>query len=205
MSDGMDAESAAVLVQGNIDEIYVGECSAEYLELLECSEEEVQEVYNSAIESGVESFNYYFSIDELSDETTEKVAELYRNIYSKVRYSVGGATKTDETTFSVEVTIEPLDLFERVQSDFEQFVGESDFYEKYVNTDVDNMTDAERSQYDEDWAQAMLELCNEELENAGYKDAENLTMKVVENEDGVWYVSEDDFYNFTDRIIYYPE
>ena len=39
---------------------------------------------------------------------------MYKQVYAKAKYTVDTATEVDDSTFGVKVTVEPLDVFDRV-------------------------------------------------------------------------------------------
>ena len=98
-------DASTVLVQGNLDEIYLGKYDPAFLELVNTTEEQAEANYIQGLETEADYFAYYFSIDYMDDTLQDEIVELYKEIYSHSRYEVGEATKVDDSTYGVPVTI----------------------------------------------------------------------------------------------------
>lgn len=199
---GVTASDAKDLVQGNLDEIYLGKFDPEYLKLVDITEEEARQTYEEGLEVEAEMFAYYFDIYNMTDELKEEIIELYQEIYAQSKYTVGEASKLDESTFAVKVQVSPLDIFELVVDASEEAL--QPFFDKYENVDIASMSDEEYDAYDKEWADAVLDLCWEKLPEMGYGDERSLVIQVTVDEDDYWVMSGDDFNNLDEIIITYP-
>lgn len=199
---GVTASDAKDLVQGNLDEIYLGKFDPEYLKLVDITEEEARQTYEEGLEVEAEMFAYYFDIYNMTDELKEEIIELYQEIYAQSKYTVGEASKLDESTFAVKVQVSPLDIFELVVDASEEAL--QPFFDKYENVDIASMSDEEYDAYDKEWADAVLDLCWEKLPEMGYGDERSLVIQVTLDEDDYWVMSGDDFNNLDEIIITYP-
>lgn len=199
---GVTASDAKDLVQGNLDEIYLGKFDPEYLKLVDITEEEARQTYEEGLEVEAEMFAYYFDIYNMTDELKEEIIELYQEIYAQSKYTVGEASKLDESTFAVKVQVSPLDIFELVVDASEEAL--QPFFDKYENMDIASMSDEEYDAYDKEWADAVLDLCWEKLPEMGYGDERSLVIQVTLDEDDYWVMSGDDFNNLDEIIITYP-
>ncbi len=56
-------DKVTTLVQGNIDSIYLGVNSEEYVKLVSSSEADLRESYEEGLEAEAEVFAYYFDIE----------------------------------------------------------------------------------------------------------------------------------------------
>lgn len=195
-------ESISMLVQGNIDSIYLGRYSEEYLELVNASAEECEQDYLDGIEMEAEYFSYYFDIEYLEDDLKAEIMELYKEIYSHSKYSVSSVSRLDDTTYAVKISVSPIDIVELVSNNFES--GMADFYAKYENADIESMSDEEYAQYDRDWADAILAMFYEQLPNLGYKEEQTMALQVVKDSDDMWSISDNDMGSIDTLIIYYP-
>lgn len=199
---GVTANDAKMLVQGNLDELYLGKFDADYLKLVDSTEEESQQSYLDGLEVEAEVFAYYFDIENLTDELKAEIVDLYKEIYAQSKYTVGDASKLDESTYAVKVTVSPLDIFVLVDDVFDDAM--QPFYDKYAAVDTSAMSDAEYDAYDKEWAETVIALCQSKLPEMGYLEGRSLVIQVTLDEDDYWTMSGDDFYNLDEIIIEYP-
>ena len=92
-------------VQGYLDLTYLGKLNKDYQTEMELSEEEAQQQYEEGIQVEVEFFESGIGlIDYPTEEITQRLTELYKEIYSHSDYTVGAATKLDSGNYAVEDT-----------------------------------------------------------------------------------------------------
>ncbi len=199
---GVTAKDATALVQGNLDEIYLGKFDPEYLELVDITEADARETYEEGLEVEAEVFAYYFDISNMTDEIKAEIIDLYKEIYAWSKYTVGEASKLDESTYAVKVVVSPLDIFVLVDEAFDEAM--EPFYTKYANVDISAMSDDEYNAYDKEWADAVISLCREKLPEMGYLEDRSLVIQVTLDEDDYWVMSGDDFNSLDEIIIEYP-
>lgn len=199
---GVTAKDATALVQGNLDEIYLGKFDPEYLELVDITEADARETYEEGLEVEAEVFAYYFDISNMTDEIKAEIIDLYKEIYAWSKYTVGEASKLDESTYAVKVVVSPLDIFVLVDEAFDEAM--EPFYTKYANVDISAMSDDEYTAYDKEWADAVIALCREKLPEMGYLEDRSLVIQVTLDEDDYWVMSGDDFNSLDEIIIEYP-
>ena len=199
---GVTAKDATALVQGNLDEIYLGKFDPEYLELVDITEADARETYEEGLEVEAEVFAYYFDISNMNDEIKAEIIDLYKEIYAWSKYTVGEASKLDESTYAVKVVVSPLDIFVLVDEAFDEAM--EPFYTKYANVDISAMSDDEYNAYDKEWADAVIALCRGKLPEMGYLEDRSLVIQVTLDEDDYWVMSGDDFNSLDEIIIEYP-
>lgn len=112
---GVTKDDATVYVKGQIDSTYLGQYNEDYLKLMDMTEAEAAEDYEWNLGAEADWFMDFASIYP-SDETKEKVVELYKEIYAKCKYTVQPASKLDNGNFAVEVLVEPIDLMVQFQN-----------------------------------------------------------------------------------------
>ena len=190
------------LVQGNLDEIYLGKTSDAYLRMVDSTAEQAQANYQEGIEAEAKYFCGYFDVESPSDELMAELIDLYKEIYSHSRYTVGEATKVDDKTYSVAVDVEPINIMELAIDSHEEALA--DFYEKYADADTEAMTDEEYQAYDNDWFRAVLDMVKAQLPNLGYQDPVTVDMRVTLGEDDVWQINDEDWQELDTEIICYP-
>lgn len=122
---GAMEDVSRTLVQGNLDEIYLGKYSDEFLELVDITADEAEANYLQGLQTEAEFFTYYFDITYPTEELTNELVELYKEIYSHSRYEVGESTKVDDTTYGVQLTIYPIDIMQKVVDQSEPVITSS--------------------------------------------------------------------------------
>ncbi len=199
-----DSNSALAqkLIQGNLDEIYLGKYDPDYLKLVDSDEAAAQEIYEGGMEAEAEYFAYYFDISYLTDELKAEIVEMYKEIYSHAKYEVGEATKIDDTTFGVPVKVYPLDIMQLTMDDLEPAIDE--FNAPYTAEQIQNMTDEEYQAYDAAWAHMIIDICKENIADMGTMEEKSLVIQVKKDSDGYWSMYGDDFDQMDSILIYYP-
>lgn len=191
-----------MLVQGNIDGLYLGKFDDAYLKLINSTEAECRKDYLDGLEVEAEYFAHYFNIEVLDDDLKAEIVDLYKEIYFHSQYTVGDASKLDDNTYAVKVTISPIDIVDLVVEDFDS--GMEGFYTQYADADPSAMTDEEYAQYDRDWAEAILAMFYKRLPKLGYKEEQSIAIQVVKGADGRWGISDNDMVSIDSLMIYYP-
>lgn len=77
------------------------------MKVVDITENECEDDYISGLESEAEYFASVFQIDNLTDDIKADIVDLYKEIYSYSKYTVSAATKQDDKTYSVKMTVEP--------------------------------------------------------------------------------------------------
>ena len=198
----MTPELAVQLVQGNLDEMYMGKFDQEYLELVDMTQEEAQAAYTAGLETEADIFAYYFSIQEPDDELKAQIVDLFKEIYSRARYTVGQAKEIGENTYDVQVTVEPIDLIQQMSGLVSDALAP--LIEKYGDINDPSMSQRDRQEYQKQWGETIIDLAKETLPQMDYMDQKLVTIQVVKNQDGVWSLSQEGFDDFDDSVVYYP-
>lgn len=191
----LDAQS---LIKGNLDVIYFGEITDEYMEVTKSTREELEQVYLDGLKVEAEYFAYYFQFDmDLAPEDTmDRIVELYKDIYSHSKYEVGEAVKSGDD-YLVSVTIHPIDAIYRAA--YEEWAA---FEEEFVSkaSQLASMTDEEVEKL---WVDSVFELVEGCLATNGYLEPQTISVQVVRGEDKVYSMSENDFGRIDSLIIQY--
>lgn len=147
---------ASAYTQAFLDAISKNEFT-QYAEITNSTEEDAKKEYESLLD---ESVNSLLSTIKVSDETRQKVRDMFHDIYSKWNYSVGEAVKNDDKSFTVPVTVKKLTVFKGVLKEtitrFEKRTKES--------------TSMDDSAYYDLYYQTFIELVNETLAKNEYGD-----------------------------------
>ena len=125
-----------------------------------------------------------------------------KQVYAKAKYTVDTATEVDDSTFGVKVTVEPLDVFDRVA---EALWGDTPDAraEALYSQDVDSMTDEEYAAYDAEWCRLVIDLTLEKLPEAEYLEAQSKVVQITLGDDNYWSLDEQDFSDLDWLILDY--
>lgn len=201
LTDALVEESATILVQGNLDVLYLGKVTDEYLESTVSTKEECLQLYEEGLGMEADFFASYFGIEYFTDDLRNKVIDLYRDIYSHSNFTVGAASCVDDTTTVVMLEVQPIDLFVQLTDQAETLLA--DFYAKYTEDVVNAMSAAEYVAYDAEWAETLIAACRLLLPNVSYEETETIPVQVV-LQDEVWSIANDSMSEIDTVIIAYP-
>ena len=142
------------------------------------------------------------STQQVPDELKAEVVDMYKQVYAKAKYTVDTATEVDDGTFGVKVTVEPLDVFDRVA---EALWGDTPDAraEALYSQDVDSMTDEEYAAYDAEWCRLVIDLTLEKLPEAEYLEAQSKVVQITLGDDNYWSLDEQDFSDLDWLILDY--
>ena len=208
---GLSKFDATKYVQGVLDENYLGKFDPDFLEMVEGTESEAEEIYLGNLEAESNVFASFFEIEDLSGELLDDTMALYKDIYAMSKYSLEPATMVNDETFAIQVTVEPIDIFHLVYEEIEKEEPTSPavqaFVETYGDPDMENMTEAEIDAlidgFDAAYARMCIDLTREMLPKAGYMEPETVMVQVKLNSDDVWEIPNNDFLSFDNRVIDY--
>ena len=113
---GVTPEDAETYIQGLLDASYLGQYDPEYLELADITEEEAREEdyeWNTAAEA--EILREYLAIQS-TETAVQQSVDLIKEIYARSKYEVGAASKLEDGSYAVTVSIQPMDILIRYQN-----------------------------------------------------------------------------------------
>lgn len=192
--------SAADLVQGNLDLIYLNKYTEDYLKSVDLTASQADEQYEAGIAVEVDYFSTYFELVlESCDESIEpQLIEMYHQIYDHSKYEVGGVSKNGDT-YLVELTVYPIDIMQKVvEEDLDGFL--TTWSERISAGEIDVNDEAA---LETAWAQSVIDLVSARISTIGYLDAETISVQVVKNEEGVYTIDDSDFSCIDSLIISY--
>lgn len=196
----------AAYMQGQLDEIYLGKFDPDYMDMVGIDEKEAQETYESGIEAEVEAFNYKFGIEYPGEEYTARMVELYKQAYSKADYTVVSSVKQDDDSYSVKITVRPLDIIQLMNENYSAFSEE--FEAQFDDVDVEAMTDEEydtwnETVYDVAYQTGLADLFESLLPEMGYLEEKSIAVQIEKDTDDYYVLNSDDFDNLDLLIIDY--
>lgn len=177
---------ASAFVKSALEMQYLGRYDA-YIKCMDITEDEAQELYQEGMEAEVSYFAAILGIEELSDSSEEQLVELYKQICLHSSFEVGEAVLTDEEakTYSVEVTIKPINLLTLAADD--------------LIANFSNTTDTNDPAYTE----AVVEILSRHLPDIDNEDAKTVTVQVLTSDEGVFYLEEEDANEIVETMIDY--
>ena len=215
LNKGLTTQDAQECVQVEMDTTYKGQFAGFVDFYSNVTTQDAKDQYNNNIEGEAAYFLALIGMPDPEDTNltvepsamqTHKAESLYKDIYAKSDYTVLSASKQDDGTFSVKVTIRPMDILTLVSDNMEDFFA--DFTEKFSKVDTDSMSDEEfvnwyRTVYVPEYYDTMLDLLEAQIPNIGYTDEKSIVIQVQQTEEGSLYISVDDLRNLDDLIIDY--
>ena len=194
---------ASKYVKGILDCTYLGEY-ADYMETTNATEEEAAAAYEGGLEAEAYylasylGFVDYYDSDAMDSDLRSEMIEFYRAAYQNSRYEVGEAVKSD-SGFTVEVTIEPIDLFSAAIDELNSYITE---LEESLNAGVFAEMTAEEFYYE--YASGMMAICEAHDDDPPHLEPLTLAILVTQDEDGLYTISDSDFQRIDAEMIYYP-
>lgn len=166
--------------QAVLDAGYKGEFT-EYAKQTKTSEEEAKAIYEANLDQMMTQAG--FASMELSEELKENYRNLFRDMLKKADYKVGKATEGEEKSFTVEVTVKPLIVFEGLQEEVTAKVQE----EMAGLTEVPDSAAVNEMVF-----RKMYEIMAEKMKEPSYGEPQMLTLQVSPDENQVYEISEAD-------------
>jgi len=190
---GFDAES---YVMGGLNALYHGEVSDKYLRLVVDSREDCMAMYEENILNEAKNFGQMFYV-YINDEPDEELISLYRDVFARSKYEVGEAVETD-SGYTVPVTVYPIDLFVNCTAALDEY--DSEFTERFSKGEFEGI---DGSELQRQYLLAMIEILTAALPDSGYLDPVTVELRLTENSDGVYVISDDDYAELHKNIIAY--
>lgn len=200
---GLTRSDAKTYVDGLLRELYYGELTEGYAELVDITEEEARDAYEAGIETEANFFIQLYGVEYPDQAYYEAVEDLYREIYSHARFEVTDAAEMADGSFSVQVTVEPIDIVQLADTDWDKTI--TPFYKKYPQDVRDAMTQAEYEDLDAEYAQLVLDLYRDNLDEIGNMASRTVLVRVRLDDDGCYGLDEEDFSRLDELIIDYTD
>ena len=200
---GLSTFDATAYVEGLLKETYLGEFDEGYMTLVGITEEEAQATYENSLDVESNNFYYFYDIEYPTEEFHEKMMDLYKRIYAHAKFEVVSAAAQDDGSFSVKLSIEPINIVQLAEAKFEEAM--QPFYDKYP-MEVQQAMDVGDEKYvamDQEYAQMILDLYESVMPEIGNEEAQSLSVQIEKGEDGYYSLTDDDFNRIDSLIINY--
>ncbi len=194
---------ASRYVKGILDCTYLGEYT-DYMETTGATEEESRASYEAGLETEAGflasylGFGDYFYSEAMDSDLRSEMIDFYRAAYQYSRYEVKEAVKSD-SGFTVEVTIEPIDLFSSALDELNGYIAEVE-----SGLEAGLFAEVSDEEFYCEYARGMMEICEAHDDDPPYLEPVTLAILVTQDEEGYYTISDTDFQNIDAQIIYYP-
>lgn len=168
----------------------------QYMELTGASQEDAERIF----ENNLDTTSRIYKNAELTETLENNYSLLFKNIIMRVRYTVGEASKTEEGNYTVEVSVEPMTLFDDTYDTFREKSAE---YARSITNDVMN---GAAMPSEEEMKQAVYQIyydiLKEELD-AGlkYEEAQTIVIHVNKTEEGTYEIPVEDIQLLDTKLI----
>ena len=198
--DRFEEEDAQNLLQAELDAVFMSEYDkdAEYLPF---TEEEVQEQRQQFIEQARNEIVGQLEEEgfQVNDGQKDQLSAMLDKTLRKASYTAGDAVKKDKETFTVDVTVKPLDLFTGMDTEF-------------INGLINQVLEEDRSIIDDEARmystildRILDQLINVNLENPKYRGEESKAVRIQKNQDNEWIINQDDLEQVESSLIFSEE
>lgn len=177
---------ACAYTQAILDVSYKNQ-TEDYMDITGASQEEADAVFQKNLDTTMQEFKTI----ELPEELEADYRILFEDTVKQVKYAVGEAQESEDGGFTVDVSIEPLLLFDDT---YEEFQAKAEAYAEGITNDVMNGADMpSEEEIQENIYRIYYEVLRAGL-NAGvhYGTAENITVHIKKTEDGIYEIPAED-------------
>lgn len=178
---GVTPEDAETYIQGLLDASYLGQYDPEYLELADITEEEAREEdyeWNTAAEA--EILREYLAIQS-TETAVQQSVDLIKEIYARSKYEVGAASKLEDGSYAVTVSVQPMDILVRYTSQTDLNQVWQDILTEHGVTDqaaLDAMSGEEYMALEDIYAAAVLDGIQALLPEMGYGPEQSVVLQL---------------------------
>ena len=218
-SSSAPVDKMRTLVSGNLDAIYKGIISDDYLEVIDSTADVQRDNYIEGLNTEAEFFCYYFGIldsaydesfDDIKEETKNKIVSMYKQIYENSKYEVKESVKQSDGSYTVQVSIDPIDIMEQTYDTLLSgtYAPFEEFDSQYEGVNIDAMSDDEfevfYADYIDTYANVVIDCVLSLLPSLGYKETKTISVQIQADDEGIYSINDDDWNKMDDYMIYYP-
>lgn len=196
---------AKAYIQGDLDACYLGQYNQDYLDITGMTADEAREQYynwNTSAEADI--LMDYFELYP-TDATTSLAVELIQDIYACSKYEVGSASKLEDGSYAVTVTVQPMDIIYRYVSQNDPSLLWADALDRhgiYTQEALDAMSDEDYLALEDDYAASVLGGIRELLPQMGYGPEQSVVLQ-LQLKDNSYTLVETDWQHFDGMVIDY--
>lgn len=195
MLGGCSRFDAKTYTQAVLDVSYKNK-TENYIELTETTKKEADMIFQNSLDATMEEFKS----EQLSEELENNYRSLFESVMKNVKYTVGESKKKEDKSYTVEVAVEPVTLFDDTYQTFQ------DKAEEYAEQITDSVMNGAEMPTDEEIQEQVYKLYYDILKaelDAGvkYAKAEKMTLHIVKTEDGNYEINQDDLRALDGKLI----
>lgn len=173
---------------------YLG-ISDEYIQTTGANEADAEAMYLQNATRLSRNLESYYGLEINTDtELAPRMEELSKKIYSKTKFNVGRAYQ-DNNIYFVDINIQPIDILNQTHDDVTGYV--EDFNKRVAAGEFNNYT---KEEYEHEFAKGIIEILENAAGNMQYKDAEQVTVRIIES-DTSFYIGNEDFQKLDSKVI----
>ena len=185
-------------VQSILDTYYKGDFS-QYLNQVETTQEEAQELYDDTMSNYGLYFMEHLGINTeyIDDSVVDAYTELAKQVCAKAKYTVGKPEKISDG-YCVKVKVSPMDFLKIIRDPAVKYINE--FEKDYENTDFEIYSDEDWKNYETKFSNNMLEVIKPYVEKTSYGDAVETVIQ-INFDSSTYYVNDNDWTNIDTYIL----
>lgn len=187
--------NAAGYTKALLDVTYKNE-TKQYMELTGSTKEAADEIFTKSLDITMEDYEKL----NLPDELEKNYRQLFTDLMKSVRYTVAEAKEKDNGDFTVDVSVEPITIFDDT---YTQFQEQAKAYATQVSNDV--MNGAEMPSEEEMQNQIYdlyYHILNEVVEHGlSYGEPEVVTVHVNKGEGDIYEIPGEDMKALDDKML----
>lgn len=188
---GMSASDAKEYAQSCLDAAYKAEFDT-YMKWTDSTKEEAQAMYDQGIANTMAASG--FEEAGVSQELQDAYKQLFIDLYGQAKYSLADAVEDGADGYTIDVTVYPFTVFVGLE---EELVAE-------VEELAANLTSLPSEQEINQMVfQAMYDLLSARADNMVYGDPEVVTIHVIPDDDGVYYIPNADLVAIEEAVVPY--
>lgn len=183
---GCTTFDACAYMQAILDVSYKNQ-TENYMEITGATQEEADAIFQKNLDATM----HEFSTTELPEDLEEDYRLLFEDTVKQVKYTVGEASEGENHSYTVEVAVEPILLFDDTYEEFQ------DKTEEYASEISNNVMNGEEMPSDDEIQnrvyQTYYEVLKEGLNDGlAYGDAREITVHINRTKDGSYEIPDED-------------
>lgn len=180
---------ATLFLNGIIDGMYRNRYAVEYEDLLGLSSKELREYYVEQVAVETEYFCTLLNLEEMTEIQADVAEKYIMKLYQMIQFRVISSEKLENGNFELLVELRPLESLSFLSQEYLQEI-----------TEIAEKTgeNSPKTQY----AQLILEDAVAHLQPMTYGAPQEMTIR-LERKNDAYYVNQDDWYHFQDKVIDY--
>lgn len=195
-------------VKAYFDTIYKGDFD-EYSKITSIKKEQAQEKYDDSCKAKIDYFAKVFCFTDdagnisIDDSIREQIKDLYKELYSKIEYTVDDNSTKIEDGYIVNVSVSPMLIFEDSMDEVNEFV--SQYNADILSGKYNDINVYSQGTLNNLYQNGILKVFKDKMNDIRYGEPEEISIRIMRNNDkNSYYINIDDLNKFSQMIIKYP-